>query len=111
MPTFFCETCQILAEFQSVQETIAKVNISRSTLYFWMDRGWVHWLVLPNNRRLICLESLARQGRKDKSFVNILSKSVRKCPKMPKTVRKCPIEVLDKLSNKYTLRIADRSQK
>jgi predicted DNA-binding transcriptional regulator AlpA len=62
MATFFCELCQRPTDFQSIQQTIGKVSVSKSTLYSWMNRSLVHWRTLPNKRRLICVESLSRQG-------------------------------------------------
>jgi hypothetical protein len=34
------------------------LNISRSTVYYWMVREWIHWQQLPNGRRVICLQSI-----------------------------------------------------
>ncbi len=38
------------------------IGVSRSTIYYWMDRGWIHWRLLPSGRRVICMSSLSSSG-------------------------------------------------
>ncbi len=61
-PTFFCEHCGCLMQFVGVARAIRLAGVSRSTIYYWMEHGWLHWRVLPNRRRVICLGSLSRFG-------------------------------------------------
>src|SRR6266700_3933193 len=61
MALFFCEHCRRDTKFLPIRITIQVAEVSRSTVYYWMDRAWVHWRVLPSGRRVICQESLSRQ--------------------------------------------------
>ncbi len=61
-PTFFCEHCGCVNQFVGVARVIRLTGVSRSTVYYWMEHGWIHWRVLPNRRRVICLGSLSRFG-------------------------------------------------
>jgi hypothetical protein len=55
MAVFFCEHCKKDTKFLPIRNTIQIAGISRSTVYYWMDHAWVHWLVLASGRRVICL--------------------------------------------------------
>ncbi len=61
-PTFLCEHCGCLTPFVGVSRVINLVSVSKSTVYYWMEHGWVHWKVLPNRRRVVCLGSLSNFG-------------------------------------------------
>jgi hypothetical protein len=56
--TFFCKRCRKNTKFLPVQFACALASVSRSTLYYWMDHAWIHWLERPNGRRLICQQGL-----------------------------------------------------
>jgi predicted DNA-binding transcriptional regulator AlpA len=83
----FCPHCQKDTGFVPIQFACALTGLSRSTLYRWMDRGWIHWLEKPNARRVICQESLRFHAPKaseimcfpQKSLL-IVSQTVSKCP-------------------------------
>jgi predicted DNA-binding transcriptional regulator AlpA len=66
---FFCEHCKKETHFFPIRYAVALTGVSRSTVYYWMDRRWVHWLELPSRRRIICKESLSRRARPDVSFL------------------------------------------
>ncbi len=57
---FHCDLCQKPARFLSPSRAAVLVAVSRSTIYYWMRHGWVHWRVLPSKRRVICMESLSQ---------------------------------------------------
>ena len=59
---FFCHHCQKETHFLPIQFAVALAGVSRSTMYYWMDRRWIHWRELPSRRRIICKESLSRQS-------------------------------------------------
>ena len=61
-PTFTCEECDRPTQFAGVSRAVRLLGISRSTVYYWMDRRWIHWRVLPSGRRVICLGSLSSSG-------------------------------------------------
>jgi hypothetical protein len=46
-----------------IRKTVLMAGVSRSTVYYWMDRAWIHWRELPSGRRIICQESLSHQAR------------------------------------------------
>jgi predicted DNA-binding transcriptional regulator AlpA len=58
-PTFQCDQCKGPKQFLGVSRAVRMVAVSRSTIYYWMDRGWIHWRLLPSGRRVICLGSLS----------------------------------------------------
>jgi len=60
MATFTCDVCQREARFLSLQNSMRSAGVCRSTIYYWMERGWIHWRELPSGRRLICHNSLSR---------------------------------------------------
>ena len=60
----FCEHCQQETKFLPIHFARALTGVSRSTIYYWMERNWIHWRELPSGRRIICLESLTHQARK-----------------------------------------------
>ena len=60
---FFCEQCKKETQFLMIRSVILLTGVSRSTIYYWMDRSWIHWIELPSCRRVICKESLSHQGR------------------------------------------------
>jgi len=60
MARLFCENCQKESNFLPIYMAIKIAGVSRSTIYYWLERGWVHWLELPSRRRVICEASLSR---------------------------------------------------
>ena len=56
---FFCDHCKKETSFLPIQFAVALTGVSRSTMYYWMDRRWIHWRELPSRRRIICKESLS----------------------------------------------------
>lgn len=60
MARLFCERCKAEAQFVSVTTASNMLDVCRSTIYYWIDHGWVHWYELPSGRRLLCMCSLAR---------------------------------------------------
>ncbi len=60
MAKLFCETCQKESNFLPIHMVIKIAGVRRSTIYYWLERGWVHCLELPSGRRLICEASLTR---------------------------------------------------
>jgi hypothetical protein len=59
MLLFYCEYCRKNTVFLTVNKTIEFAVVSRSTIYYWMEREWIHWRTLPSGRRVICQESLS----------------------------------------------------
>lgn len=59
---FFCDHCKRETHFIQIQRAATIVGVNRSTIYYWLDRDWIHWRELPSGRRVICQESLSRSG-------------------------------------------------
>lgn len=57
---FYCERCKKQTHFVPIYRARSVTGVSRSTIYYWMDRDWVHWIELPSRRKVICVESLSR---------------------------------------------------
>ena len=55
---FFCDHCKRETHFVPIHKAIRITGVSRSTVYYWIDKEWVHWVQLPSSRRVICEESL-----------------------------------------------------
>jgi hypothetical protein len=60
MARLFCENCHKEANFLPIYMVTKIAGVSRSTIYYWLEHGWVHWLELPSGRRVICEASLTR---------------------------------------------------
>jgi hypothetical protein len=81
---FFCELCKKQVRFLPIPFAVALTGRSRSTVYNWMERGWVHWLELPNGRKVICEESMRpRRANLNK----LLTESEKDIPKPPHSVQ------------------------
>jgi len=65
MAQLFCETCGREQRLISVHQAALLIGVSRATVYHWMKKGWIHWLHLPSNRRLICTQSLFHKPKSD----------------------------------------------
>jgi predicted DNA-binding transcriptional regulator AlpA len=72
---FFCEHCQKETKFLPIPFAVLLADVSRSTIYRWMDREWIHWRELPNSRRLICLESLIQIHELDTVLLSALGET------------------------------------
>jgi hypothetical protein len=57
---FFCQECKKETHFIPIHRAMTIAGVSRSTVYYWIDKRWVHWMHLPSQRRVICAESLKR---------------------------------------------------
>jgi predicted DNA-binding transcriptional regulator AlpA len=72
--TFFCECCRKETKFLPIHTIRQIAGVSRSTVYYWMDRAWIHWRELPSGRRIICQNSLSRQAADRDSGRDIANK-------------------------------------
>jgi hypothetical protein len=57
---FFCPRCRKQRAFLPIDFAALLADVTRRTIYRWMDRGWLHWRTIPNGRRLVCLQSLTK---------------------------------------------------
>jgi len=60
MARLFCQNCQKESNFLPIYLATKVEGVSRSTIYYWLERGWVHCRELPSGRRVICEASLSR---------------------------------------------------
>ncbi|MEO0249232.1 MAG: hypothetical protein ABIN58_06745 [candidate division WOR-3 bacterium] len=58
MAHVFCRQCGQETEFVPIYRAMGIVDLSRSSIYYWNEKGWVHWIRLASGRRLICRDSL-----------------------------------------------------
>ena len=85
-PTFYCEDCRKDTKFLSINLAAKFSGVCRSTLYYWMQNGWIHWLEQPSSRRVICENSLRLRRSKLLQMNYPSKKDVRNHPKVSKTV-------------------------
>ena len=85
MAIFFCDRCQKETKFLPIHATRQAAGVSRSTVYYWMERAWIHWRELPSRRRVVCQESLSHQALQLDADLRLQKKNV------SETVRKRPI--------------------
>jgi len=85
---FFCEHCRKETKFLSLHSAVAIAGVSRSTVYYWMERRWIHWRESPSGRRLICEASLSRPVRDEEEISSAIPKN---SPKLSENVRNRPI--------------------
>ena len=66
LPTarFFCEECGKETRFLAMHVARSVAGVSRTTIYYWIQRDWVHCRELPSGRRVICFESLSSRAAK-----------------------------------------------
>jgi len=53
-----CKRCRKSQMFLPVHFACALANVSRQTIYRWMQQESIHWIDLNTGHRLICLQSL-----------------------------------------------------
>ena len=59
MPTFFCDECGTPREFVAIHKAQQIAGVSRSSIYHWIEKRWVHRRKIASGRTVICAESLA----------------------------------------------------
>ena len=69
MAVFFCERCGQKCEMIPVYKASKFAGVCRSTIYYWIDREWIHWNTLASGRRLICANSLVHASCESKGVV------------------------------------------
>jgi hypothetical protein len=69
LPTarFFCEECGRETRFLRMHIARSFAGVSRTTMYYWIQRNWVHSRELASGRRVVCQESLSRRAQKSNS--------------------------------------------
>jgi len=85
MASFHCKQCDKQTRFLQISLVVQAIGVSRSTVYYWMEHAWVHWMELPSGRRVICEESLFHHARCMDANLHLRKKN------FSETVRKCPI--------------------
>ncbi len=75
---FYCEQCKKERHFVPLHRAFKFAGVSRSTMYYWIDKQWVHWRELPSGRRIICEESLSHSAKGNSDAGPPAEKSSRK---------------------------------
>lgn len=65
MAVLFCPGCKKEMEFLPIYRAQSLAGVCRATIYYWIDKGWIHWNQLPSGRRMICRASLLGANRTD----------------------------------------------
>jgi predicted DNA-binding transcriptional regulator AlpA len=73
MVRLYCETCNSESHFVSITRAGSLLGVCRSTIYYWLERDWIHWCQLPSGRRLLCLSSLRRPGPRAERPIDLQS--------------------------------------
>ena len=70
LPTarFFCEECGKETRFLPMHVARSIAGVSRTTMYYWIQRDWVHCRILASGRRVVCQESLSRPTPKGECY-------------------------------------------
>lgn len=55
-----CGVCGLEADFVPIYAAAKIAAVSRSTMYYWIQKRWVHWCELASGRKVICCNSLVR---------------------------------------------------
>lgn len=59
MALLYCDECHTERDLLPIYRAVAIAGVSRSTIYYWIGKNWVHWKQLASGRRVICRASLA----------------------------------------------------
>ncbi len=73
----YCSRCQKHEKFLPVHFAAIVTGCNRSSVYRWMNNGWLHWLELPSGRRLVCVQSLTEVHEIDLALLTSLAESSR----------------------------------
>lgn len=76
MPRSFCTTCEQHTDLITIRQATNLTGVTRSTIYYWMKKGWIHWTEMPSRRRLICRQSLFRASRSSTDVLMNISEAV-----------------------------------
>jgi hypothetical protein len=63
---FFCQECGRETRFLRMYVARSFAGVSRTTMYYWIQRDWVHTRELASGVRVVCQESLSRSTPKGK---------------------------------------------
>jgi predicted site-specific integrase-resolvase len=56
--TEWCDACKDKVEWIHVRDVCEMTGVTRQTVCSWMNRGFLHTLLLPSGRRLVCKRSV-----------------------------------------------------
>jgi len=58
MPEYFCPYCGKQTPHLNVKQAAATAQVTRTTIYNWIDKAIVHCMRRPSGRKFICISSL-----------------------------------------------------
>jgi hypothetical protein len=73
---FFCEHCHKERMFLPIHFAALLADVTRQTIYRWMNRDWLHCRPIPSGRRLICLQSLLQVHTVDRLLLESLVRNL-----------------------------------
>lgn len=71
----FCNQCHKYEKFLPIHFVAAVTGCNRSSIYRWINRGWLHSVQLSSGRRLVCRQSLIQAHEIDPSLMTRLTES------------------------------------
>ena len=51
----WCDACPVVVDWLTVPRVAAPTGLKQRTVYYWIERGWVHARQLQNSWWLICV--------------------------------------------------------
>ena len=54
----FCKHCRKYRKFLTIDTAAVMAGCNRSSVYRWLNNGWLHHLDVSSGHRLVCLQSL-----------------------------------------------------
>lgn len=60
MPSYYCLYCDQQTEHLNVRQAARMAQVTRATVYNWMNRALLHYVIRPSGRKFICVRSLIR---------------------------------------------------
>lgn len=60
MAMHYCPVCTEQTPHHNVSRSAEIAQVTRATIYHWLHKGWIHYLIRPSGRKLICERSLSR---------------------------------------------------
>ncbi len=58
MPSIFCPECGTETEHVTISRAARNAQVTRTTIYNWLNRALLHTVLRPSGRRLVCTRSL-----------------------------------------------------
>jgi hypothetical protein len=58
MPSIYCPECGVETEHVTISRAARSAQVTRTTIYNWLNRALLHIVLRPSGRKLVCTRSL-----------------------------------------------------